>query len=278
MRLEETTSADDPRLADYRGLTDPVRRRAWEPGDGVFIAEGRLVVERLLDSPYPIRSVLVTRRGLDALGPRLGDRDVTVLLVPGEVAEAVTGYDVHRGVLAAAVRPPLPAVHDLVSSARTVVVLEDLTDQANIGSLFRNAAALGADAVLLSPRCCDPLYRRSVRVSMGAVLALPFTYVDPWPAGLAALAGHGFVSLALTPDGGAEPVDAVAARLDAGARVALAVGSEGPGLSRGTLAACAHRVRIPMEAGQDSLNVATAAAVALHCLRAARVSRSSGDP
>lgn len=278
MRLEPVTRADDPRLTDYRGLTDPARRRAWEPGAGVFIAEGRLVVERLLGSRFTVRSVLVTPRGLEALRPRLEEKDVTVLLVTRQIAETVTGYDVHRGILAAASRPPLPEVEALVATARTLVVLEDLTDQVNTGALFRNAAALGADGMLLSPRCCDPLYRRSVRVSMGAVLVLPFTYLDPWPAGLAALDDHGFIRLALTPDGRAEPVDDVAARLAAGARVALAVGSEGPGLSERAQAACTHRVRIPMEAGQDSLNVATAAAVALHCLRAARLSRSSGGP
>lgn len=278
MKLERISTPTDERLADYRALADPVLRRAWEPGAGVFIAEGRLVVGRLLGSRYPVRSVLVTQRGLDALRSELEGRDVSVYLVSAPVAESVTGYDVHRGILAAAGRLPLPAAEDLVAGGATVLVLENLTDQANLGAVFRNGAALGADAVLLSPRCCDPLYRRSVRVSMGAVLALPFAYAGSWPGDLGALGAHGLTTVALTPNPRAMPIEDLAGALAPGARVALAVGSEGPGLSEGALGACDLHVRIPMEAGVDSLNVATAAAVALHCLRVARVSRSSGDP
>ena len=260
-------------------LTDPVLRRSWEPRAGVFIAEGRLVVERLLRSRYPVRSVLVTEHGLAALGGVLEGTDVTVLLVPAQLARATTGYEVHRGVLAAARRRELPPLDEVLTGARVILVLEDLTDQANLGALFRNAAALGSDAVLLSPRCCDPLYRRSVRVSMGAVLTVPFTYVAPWPGGLARLREMGFTTAALTPAPDAEPVDGVAVELadDPAARVALVLGSEGPGLSEGALSASTRRVRIRMEPGTDSLNVATAAAVALHCIRSARLSRSSGD-
>ena len=273
------TRADDPRLADYVSLRDPALRRAREAEAGVFIAEGRLVVERLLRSRYPVRSVLVTERGLRVLRTVLEETDVTVHLVGSDVAEALTGYDVHRGVLAAGQRLDLPDASEVVTAGRTVVVVEDLTDQVNLGALFRNAAALGADAVLLSPRCCDPLYRRTVRVSMGAVLTLPYAYVEPWPGGLRALGERGFGLVALTPEPDAEALESAAGELvsGSGGRLALLVGSEGPGLSAAALGACHRRVRIAMESGVDSLNVATAAAVALHCVRSARISRYGAD-
>ena len=279
MRLEPVSRADDPRLADYVALTDPALRRARDRATGVFIAEGRLVVERLLRSRHPVRSVLVTDRGLRALRPALEDADVAVYLVDAAVAHAVTGYDVHRGVLAAGQRLPLPDPAGLLAGAAVVLVLEDISEQANMGAIFRNAAALGADAVLLSPLCCDPLYRRSVRVSMGAVLSVPFTYLEPWPTALTALAEHGFATAALTPAPEAEPLETAAAALvGGGGRVALVLGAEGPGLSPAALARCGRRVRIAMEPGVDSLNVATAAAVALHLLRSARVSRYGAGP
>lgn len=270
---------DDPRLEDYVALRDPALRRTREATAGLFIAEGHLVVERLLASRYPVRSVLVTDRGLRVLRPVLEEADVTVHLVDAAVARAVTGYEVHRGVLAAAQRLELPGAAEVTAEARVVLILEDLTDQANLGAVFRNAAALGADAVLLSPRCCDPLYRRSVRVSMGAVLTVPYAYVEPWPETLTALAADGFSLLALTPDQAADRLEAAADGLveQNDGRVALLLGSEGPGLSPAALAACDRRVRIAMESGVDSLNVATAAAVALHCLRSARLSRYGAD-
>lgn len=279
MRLEPVAHADDPRLADYGALRDPMLRRAREAAAGLFIAEGHLVVERLLASRYPVRSVLVTERGLRVLRPLLEQAEVTVYVVNGVVARGVTGYDVHRGVLAAGERLELPGAAEVLAGARVVLVLEDLTDQVNLGALFRNAAALGADAVLLSPRCCDPLYRRSVRVSMGAVLTVPYAYVEPWPDGLSALGRHGFTLVGLTPEPGADPLESAAGALvgENGGRVALLVGSEGPGLSPAALSACDRRIRIAMEAGVDSLNVATAAAVALHCLRSARLSRYGAD-
>ena len=280
MIVERVDDPQDARLADYLRLTDPALRREQEAAAGLFIGEGRLVVERLLRSPYPVRSVLVTERGLAALRAALEPTDVTVYLVHPAVARATTGYDVHRGVLAAAGRLALPAVEDVLAGARTLLVLEDLTDQANLGAIFRNAAALGADGVLLSPRCCDPLYRRSVRVSMGAVLTVPFTYLDPWPESLEDLARRGVVLAALTPEASAQAVDDWTDRIrrDAATRVGLVLGAEGPGISEGAARHCTDRIRIPMGDGVDSLNVATAAAVALHCLRSARISRSSGDP
>lgn len=280
MRVERVGAADDPRLAEYVALRDPELRRAREADAGVFIAEGRLVVERLLGSRYPVHSVLVTDRGLRVLGPVLRDTDVTVYLVDAALARDLTGYDVHRGVLAAGGRLELPGPAEVLDAARVVLVLEDLTDQANLGAVFRNAAALGADAVLLSPHCCDPLYRRSVRVSMGAVLALPFAFLAPWPAALGVLSGRGFAVAALTPAPEAASLETSAAALveAGGGRVALVLGSEGPGLSPAALARCTHAVRITMDSGVDSLNVATAAAVALHCLRSARLSRYGADP
>lgn len=278
VRLEPVIRSDDPRLADYVALRDPVLRRSREAEAGLFIAEGWTVVERLLRSRHRVRSVLVTDRGLRALAPVLEGADVTVHVVAADVARSVTGYEVHRGVLAAAERPPLPALEALLIGGSVLLVLEDLTDQANLGAVFRNAAALGVDAVLLSPRCCDPFYRRSVRVSMGAVLTVPFTYLPSWPVQLEFLRHHGFVTAALTPDVEAELLEEAVEELAGSGRVALVLGAEGTGLSRAALAACDRRVRIGMDAGVDSLNVATAAAVALHCLRSARLSRYGGGP
>ena len=261
----------DPRLHDYLGLTDPARRRARETGSGVFLAEGRLVVERLLSSGLTVRSVLVTEDRLAALAPSLSGlgRDVPVLTVGRDLARQVTGYDVHRGILAAAERPDPMGLDSLLDGATTLVALEDLTDQENIGSVFRSAAGLGADGVLLSPGCGDPLYRRAVRVSMGAVLTMPFCRVGPWPQGLERLEKAGFAVVGMTPDPAAEKLEDLAEACPR--RVALILGSEGPGLSDATLAACSRRVRIDMAPGADSLNVATAAAIALYALRRRRV-------
>jgi tRNA G18 (ribose-2'-O)-methylase SpoU len=181
---------------------------------------------------------------------------------------ALTGFDFHRGVLASAGRLPLPAVDDLLAPARTVAVLEGLNDHENLGALFRNAAAFGVDAVLLDPTTADPLYRRSVRVSAGHVLRVPWTRLEEWPVGLDALRDRGFVVVALTPAAGAEPIDRFARDLPD--RVALLLGAEGPGLSAAALARADRRVRIPIAAGVDSLNVATAAAVAFHAVATAR--------
>jgi tRNA G18 (ribose-2'-O)-methylase SpoU len=191
-----------------------------------------------------------------------------VYLVPDEVAESLTGYRVHRGALASLARKPLPEASAVIGSARRIVVLEDLVDHGNVGAIFRCAAALGVDAVLLSPRCADPLYRRSVKVSMGAVFAIPYARMTGWYDGLAELKSAGFLTLALTPDERATPV--TAALRDAG-RVALLLGTEGDGLSGRWLEQADETVRIPMNpaaraAGVDSLNVVAAAAIACHLL------------
>jgi tRNA G18 (ribose-2'-O)-methylase SpoU len=227
-----------------------------------FIAEGALVVRELLRSPFRVRSVLVTARKLAVLEDAL-PADVPVYVAPREVLRAVVGFDLHRGAVAAADRPPPNDPAGLVERARSLLVVEDVSDAENMGSLFRNAAAFGVDAVLLSPTCCDPLYRRAVRVSMGHVLHVPFARLDPWPSALRdVVRAAGFTTVALTPSPAAVDVDAVRPPV----KPALLVGAEGPGLTRGALAAADVRVRIPMRDGVDSVNVATAAAIAAHRL------------
>jgi tRNA G18 (ribose-2'-O)-methylase SpoU len=270
-------SADDPRLADYTRLTDVRLRTYLEAEHGLFIAEGSKVISRAVAAGYPVRSVLLgqSRQG-DLPGLGLGDGDAPVYVVPDEVAERITGYRVHRGALASLGRKPLPAVDSVLGDARRVVVLEDLVDHGNVGAIFRCAAALGVDAVVLSPRCADPLYRRSVKVSMGAVFAIPYARMTEWFDGLACLKKTGFRVLALTPDERATVIDealrAAEGRPDGG-RVALLLGTEGDGLSSRWLHEADEAVRIPMSpaargAGVDSLNVVAAAAIACHLLAA----------
>ncbi|HZQ26484.1 MAG TPA: RNA methyltransferase [Acidimicrobiales bacterium] len=244
----------DPRVADFAALRDRERP------PGVFVAEGLLAVEQLLASAYPVRSVLVTPS-------RAGQFPGVPLLVAEQaVLNQIAGFDIHRGVLASADRLPLPSVASVLAGAGSLVaVLEGINDLENMGALFRNAAAFGVRAVLLSPDCCDPLYRRSVRVSLGHVLHVPFTPLEG-TVGLAAVAAAGFMTVALTPAADAEPIDAFAASVGPDARLALLLGAEGPGLRPGTLAGADRRVRIPLAPGVDSLNVATAAAVAFHRL------------
>lgn len=243
-------------------MRDPAFRRSYEAEHGLFVAEGETVVKRLLDSGWRVRSILVTARGARRLAEDLAGRDLEVLEVSDAVAQAVTGYDVHRGVLACAERKALPAASALLQRSRLALVLEDLTDQTNLGAAFRNAMALGADAVLLSPNCCDPLYRRSVRVSMGATFLLPFSYLGEWPAALASLSST-HRTVALTPDPEATDINDLPAGTEP---CALVVGTEGRGLSPEALRACRERVRIGMRPGWDSLNLATATGIALHRL------------
>jgi tRNA G18 (ribose-2'-O)-methylase SpoU len=259
---------DDPhddRLADYRALTDVALRRRSEPENGIFIAEGDLVIRRALRAGYPLRSALVSERWLPLLDAALADVDAPVFVGSEAVLEAITGFHVHRGALASMARRPLRRVEEVIAVARRVVVLEDVNSHTNVGAIFRCAAGLGMDAVLLSPRCADPLYRRSVRVSMGEVFAIPYATFESWPGGLDVLADAGFALRALTPDVSAPPIEAVP--VAPGERVALLLGAEGPGLSDAVLAR-SRRVRIPMANGVDSLNVAAAAAVACYALRA----------
>ena len=271
-RTVSTDNAGDPRLADYTRLTDVGLRTHLEAEHGLFIAEGSKVISRAVAAGYPVRSVLLARSrlaDLPALG--LGGADAPVYVVPDAVAEGITGYRVHRGALASLGRKPLPAVEAVIRDASRVVVLEDLVDHGNVGAIFRCAAALGVDAVVLSPRCADPLYRRSVKVSMGAVFAIPYARMTEWFDGLAALKKTGFRVLALTPGQAATPIGA--ALRGAGERVALLLGTEGDGLSSRWLHEADEAVRIPMSpaargAGVDSLNVVAAAAIACHLLAA----------
>ena len=272
-----TISIDTPgdlRLADYTQLTDVSLRRTLEVEHGLFIAEGSKVISRAVAAGYPVRSVLLGRGRVGDL-PLLGlgaHDDVPVYVVPDEVAEGITGYRVHRGALASLGRKPLPSVSSVVGASRRIVVLEDLVDHGNVGAIFRCAAALGVDAVVLSPRCADPLYRRSVKVSMGAVFAIPYARMTGWYDGLSALRKAGFRLLALTPDESATPMSLALSSADAD-RVALLLGTEGDGLSSRWLREADQAVRIPMSpaargTGVDSLNVVAAAAIACHQLAA----------
>ncbi|WP_431994974.1 TrmH family RNA methyltransferase [Streptomyces griseoflavus] len=267
-RIITVTDPGDPRLHDYTGLTDVELRRRREPAEGLFIAEGEKVVRRAGDAGYAMRSMLLSAKWVDVMSDVIDRFDAPVYVVDPALAEEVTGYHVHRGALASMERRPLPTAADVLRTARRVVVMESVNDHTNIGAIFRSAAALGMDAVLLSPDCADPLYRRSVKVSMGAVFSVPYARVDTWPRGLETVRGAGFRLLALTPGEKARPLDDVAAhRME---RVALMLGAEGSGLSSRALAAADEWVRIPMSHGVDSLNVGAAAAVAFYAVTSGR--------
>jgi tRNA G18 (ribose-2'-O)-methylase SpoU len=273
---ELVTDVTDPRLADYARLTDMDLRTSMESAQGLFIAEGTKVINRAMAAGYPVRSILLAERRLADLDA-LPATKAPVYVVSDETAERLTGYRVHRGALAALHRKPLPEVPALAATAQKVIVLEDLVDHANVGAIFRCAAALGVDAIFLSPRCADPLYRRAVKVSMGAVFAIPYARMTGWYDGLADLRKAGFRLLALTPDATAGPLSAAAA----GGRVALMLGTEGDGLSSRWLHEADQAVRIPMHpgalaAGVDSLNVVAAAAIACHVLVGGDETRSAG--
>jgi len=254
----------DPRLDDFRDLTAADRRPDRPGGKGLVIAEGVVVVRRLLNSPYPARALLGVRSRLADLAGDLAGHAVPAYVTSAEVMDEVVGFHLNRGVLAVADRaaPVDPAA--LAERARVLAVLEGVNDHENLGALFRNAAALGVDGMLLGPRCADPLYRRSVRVSMGHVLRLPFAPLPddpPWPVALDLVRTGGRRIVALTPRPEARPLSEAGL---AGERLALLLGAEGPGLSDAALAAADEWVRIPMADGVDSLNVATAAAVAFY--------------
>jgi tRNA G18 (ribose-2'-O)-methylase SpoU len=259
--IVEVCDVDDPRLADFRDLTVADRRPDRPGGRGLVIAEGITVVRRLLDSPYPPRAVFGVLAKISELAA-----DIAAPCYAGsaELLAQVVGFHLNRGVLATADRAPVPSAPELMAGSQHLAVLEGVNDHENLGALFRNAAALGVDAVLLGPGCADPLYRRSVRVSMGHVLRVPFAPLQPWLAGLEALRAAGFRVVALSPAPDALPL--VEAGLGAG-RVAWLLGAEGPGLSAEALAAADLVVRIPMAPGVDSLNIAAAAAIAFASAR-----------
>jgi tRNA G18 (ribose-2'-O)-methylase SpoU len=255
----------DPRIADYVGLTDVHLRRRLETTHGLFMAEGEMVIRRAVSAGYQMRSLLVTKDRLAGLADlaELGHvGDTPVYVVSAEVAEAITGFRVHRGALASMYRRPIPPVAEVLARAQRIVVLEDLVDHENVGAIFRCAAGLGFDAAVLAPRCADPLYRRAVKVSTGAVFALPYARMPDWRGGLADIRAAGYRLLALTPAADATPI----AEARVGGKLALMLGTEGGGLSRRWLDAADERIRIPMLAGTDSLNVASAAAIACYLL------------
>jgi tRNA G18 (ribose-2'-O)-methylase SpoU len=262
------TDPDDRRVDDYRQLHDARARRLMERPDdgsrGFFVAEGAHALQRLLASGRRLRSVLVDHIRLEALTGVLGGLDAPVLVADQPTLRAVAGFPVHRGVLAAADRWVLPDPADLLAGARRVAILEDINDHENLGVIFRSAGSLGVDAVLLSPRCCDPLYRRSVRVSMGHVLAVPWARLEPWPEALDRVTRTGFSLVALTPAADAEPLPGW--NPAPGERVAVLLGAEGPGLSPAAIAASHRRLTIPMRGTDDSLNVGSAAAIAFYAL------------
>jgi tRNA G18 (ribose-2'-O)-methylase SpoU len=267
-RLVDVDNPGDPRLADYLSLRDVTLRKALEAEHGLFLAEGEKVVRRAVAAGFRVRSFMMTRRWLDGLASELDAAgDVPCYVVSDDVAEAATGFHVHRGALASLERRPLPELGVVLSAARRLVVLEDIVDHANVGAVFRSAAALGMDAAVLSPRCADPLYRRSIKVAMGAVFAIPWTRTTDWYDAVPELSAAGFTTVALTPDPGALSITELA-RSSGSDRLALLLGAEGPGLSHRWLSTADVRVRIAISPGVDSLNVAAAAAVAFFALRA----------
>lgn len=266
MHAIQITDASDERLTDYRDLTDVALRRVIEPEGGLYIAESAKVIGRAIAAGHRPRSVLVQEKWLPDIEELVTDAAVPTYVVTPEIAESLTGYAVHRGALASMHRPELPPVAEVVADAGLVVVLEDIVDHTNVGAIFRAAAGLGADAVLISPRCADPLYRRSVRVSMGTVFQVPWTRLPEWGEARGVLHDAGFELAALALSDEAVSLADFSARRPE--RVALMLGAEGDGLSRRALEAADTVVTIPMAGGVDSLNVAAASAVALWELRA----------
>ncbi len=258
----------DERVRDYLSLTDVALRRLLEPERGLYMAESEKVIRRALAAGHLPRSLLMTPRWVEEWPDLLRtarEHGAPVFVAAPTVAERLTGFHLHRGVIAAMHRPPLPPLEEVLAGARRVAVLEDVVDHTNVGAVFRSAAALGVDAVLVTPRCADPLYRRSVRVSMGTVFQVPWTRVDPWPGGVELLQDLGLTVAALALSDDAVSLDEL--EQSPPQRLALVLGTEGDGLSSRTVAAADLVVRIPMGGGVDSLNVAAASAVAFWAVR-----------
>jgi tRNA G18 (ribose-2'-O)-methylase SpoU len=261
--IERVGDPSDPRLRDFVALRDVELRTKVEESGGVFIAEGERTIRRAVAAGYELRAVLLTERWLATLEDLFGDMGAAVLVVEDDLLTATTGFPVHRGALASLNRRALPPLGQVLAGAGRVAALEDVGDHTNLGAVFRSAAALGVDAVVLTPRAADPLYRRAVRTSMGAVFSVPWTRI-PWFEGPDLLHEAGLELLALTPEAGAVDIRDVSAA--AHPRLALAIGNEGDGLSERWLDAADLRVSIAMQGGIDSLNAAAAAAVAFHAL------------
>ena len=268
----DITDPDDDRVDDFRDLNSIDRRPDLPAGKGLVIAEGVLVVQRMLASRFTPHAFLGTDRRLAELAGDLADAAAPFYRATAEVMAEVIGFHLNRGVLGVARRTPELTTTEVLADACTVAVLEGVNDHENLGSIFRNAAGLGVDAVIFGAGCADPLYRRAVRVSMGHALLVPFARTHRWPGDLELLRSNGFQLLAMTPDAQARTLgDAMSARV--GQKVAVLVGAEGPGLTETAMRASDVRVRIPMSRGTDSLNVATAAACAFY-----ERNRLSGNP
>jgi tRNA G18 (ribose-2'-O)-methylase SpoU len=269
--FERIERDDDARLADYRGVSEPRLLEA----KNLFIVEGRLVVTRLIeDTRWVVRSIVVNPAAYRALEPVLtaAAARAPVFLCAPDLLARIGGYPIHRGCLALVERPPAPAIEKLVEQSRLTVVLEGVANADNVGGVFRNAAAFGADAVVLSPACCSPLYRKAVRTSMGATLRVPFVHLERWPEPIARLRDAGFALVALTLRAGAETLESFCAGPPR-PRIALILGAEGAGLSPAVESAANHRVCIPIEREADSLNVAVAAGIALESIARSRRGR-----
>jgi tRNA G18 (ribose-2'-O)-methylase SpoU len=265
---------EDPRLRDYTDLTDVELRRKREPAEGLFIAEGEKVIRRARQAGYEMRSMLLSAKWFDVMRDVIEEVAAPVYAVSPALAERVTGYHVHRGALASMQRMPLPTCGQLLevallglqeSAGQRIAIFEGFVDHANLGAAFRSAAALEIKAILLSPDCADPLYRRAIKVSMGSVFSVPYARFEEWPGGLDVVHDTGYTLLAMTPDEKATPLDELSP--DRFAMSAIMLGSEGHGLSPHALRAADEWVRIPMAAGIDSLNVAAASAVAFYATR-----------
>jgi len=262
--VESVDDAADPRFADYGGIPDPELARAR----GVFVAEGRLVVRRLLESRFVTRSVMVTATAFEAVADFVDARPgLPVFVVPQDLMNAVAGFNIHRGCLAIGERPAAVAWDELADGASTLVALERVGNADNVGATFRAAAAFAAGGVLLDAACADPLYRKAIRTSMGASLQVRFASDVPWPAALTALRDRGWMVVGLSP-AATEPLPPVLGATH-GRRVVLVLGHEGDGLTPGAASACTHLARIPMTGAVDSLNVAMAAGIALYELQRA---------
>jgi len=259
----DVTDPADPRLNDFRDLNSVDRRPDLPTGKGLVIAEGVLVVQRMLVSRFTPRALLGTDRRLTELGADLDGVAAPYYRVAPDVMADVVGFHLNRGVLASASRPPELSIPQVLDAAKTVAVLEGVNDHENLGSIFRNAAGLDVDAIVFGSGCADPLYRRAVRVSMGHALLVPYAWAGDWPYDLEILRDNDFRLLAMTPDPTAGTLaDAMTEVADQ--RLAVLVGAEGPGLFERAMRVSDMRVRIPMSRGTDSLNVATAAALAFY--------------
>ncbi|MCU1552043.1 MAG: methyltransferase [Glaciihabitans sp.] len=264
MPVIEISTLDDPRLADFAHLTDVALKKSTGSEHGLYIAESLLVLQRAIAAGHRPRSVLALGASVGEVVEATAGFDVPIFSGPPHLLEELTGYLLHRGLIASMHRPQLPAAEDLLREARRVVILENVADPTNVGAIFRSVAAIGADAVLVTPRCSDPFYRRAIRVSMGTVLQVPWTRVGDWASVRALLGASGFsiAALALSDDS----VDLKTFATTAPERVALVLGAEGEGLTPEAIAAADTIVRIPMAHGIDSLNVAATAAVAMYAL------------